>query len=55
MEMNLIRMDKEYQAHFMEIKSITIKISGIGRDLPSLEISTTSIITYVEVLFSLIT
>ena len=56
MEMNLIRIDKEYQAHFMEIKSITIKISGIGRDkLPSLEISTTSLITYVEVIFSLVT
>ena len=27
MELNLIRIDKEYQAHFMEIKSITIKIS----------------------------
>ena len=37
MEMNLIRMDKEYQAHFMEIKSIKIKIGGIGRDkLPGL-------------------
>ena len=55
MEMNLVRIDKEYQVHFMEIKSITIKISGIGRDLPSLEISTTSLITYVEILFSLIT
>ena len=51
MEMNLIKMDKEYQAHFMEIKSITIKISGIGRDkLPSLEISSMSLITYVEVI-----
>ena len=54
--MNLIRMDKEYQAHFMEIKSITIKISEIGRDkLPSLEISTTSLNIYVEVIFSLVT
>ena len=56
MEMNLIRVAKEYQVHFMEIKSIKIKISGIARDkLPSLEISTTSLITYVEVIFSLVT
>ena len=38
MEMNLIRIDKEYQAYFMEIKSITLKISEVGRDQPSLEI-----------------
>ena len=55
MEINLIRIDKEYQAHFMEIKSITIEISGIDRDLPSLEISITRLITYMEVLSSLIT
>ena len=55
MEMNLIRIDKEYQAHFMEIKSMTIKISKRGRDLPSLEIRTTSLNIYVEVIFSLIT
>ena len=54
MEMNLIRVDKEYQVHFMEIKSIKIKISGIGRDkLPSLELSTTSLITYMEVISSI--
>ena len=53
--MNLIRMDKEYQAHFMEIKSITIKVSERGRDLPRLEISTTGLNIYVEVIFSLIT
>ena len=54
MEMNLIRIDTEYQAYFMEIKSIKIKISGIGRDeLPSLEISTMSLITCVEVISSI--
>ena len=55
MEMNLIRIDKEYQAHFMEIESMTIKISERGRDLRSLEIRTTSLNIYVEVIFSLVT
>ena len=32
METDSIRVDKEYQAHFMEIKSIKLKIGGIGRD-----------------------
>ena len=56
MEMNLIRVDKEHHAHFMEIKSIKIKISGIGRNkLPSLEISTRGLINYVEAISSIVT
>ena len=53
--MNLIRIVKEHQAHFMELKSITLKIGRIGRDkLPSLEGSATSLITYVDVMFILV-
>ena len=37
MEMTLVRVVKEYQVHFMELKSIKIQIGGIGRDkLPGL-------------------
>ena len=55
MRLSLIRIDKEYQAHFMEHKSIKLKISGIGRDkLSSLERSATSLLTYVEVMFILV-
>ena len=48
---------KEYQAHFMEIKSIKIKIYGIDRDkrlsYPGLDISIRSPITYIEVIGTL--
>ena len=55
MRLNLIKIDTEYQPHVMDIESITIEISGIGRDkLPSLERSATSLLTYVEVMFILV-
>ena len=32
MKMDSITVDKEYQAHFMEIKSMKIKIEEVGKD-----------------------